>query len=336
MIKFYEKHIQGGQAVTTIAIFIFVAVRLLFVFSDDVTEPIHTGGGLLWQELEHLIKTVDLSVFLSGVFGAIIAMLLGWINNKYAIIRKRTSLPIAFVLLLFSINPFFIFMSAHYVAAIFLLLAMDALFASYQDSNSPRRGIDVGMYLALASLFITEYLIFIPLFIIGFGMLRSFSMKMFFSTLLPFILTYALVCGYFVVTNQVEKIIDQFNYEILDKVYILSVDSILSFVIATLGLFFLIGLTIDNRMHSYKDKIKVRECVAFFHLILIASFLIYCLSPIISLSEAVLIPLIVTLAFILARFWASATKKWKIFSFFLLFGVYSYFVIHNILSYFQL
>lgn len=335
MIKFYEKHIQGGQAVTTTAILIFVAIRLFFVFSDAVVEPIDINGGILWDELKQYIPSVDLSILLSGVFGVAVAMLLGLINNKYAIIRKRTSLPIAFVLLLFSINPFFFFMSAHYVAAIFLLLALDALFASYQESSSPRRGVDVGMYLAIASLFVTEYLIFLPLFIIGFAMLRSFSFKILFATLLPFILTYALVCGYFVVTSQMDKIIALFDYEILDTIYILSLDSILSFVIATLGLVFLFVLTIDNRMHSYKDKIKVRECVAFFHLILIVSFLIYCLSPILLLSESVLMPLVITLAFILARFWESATKKWKILSFFLLFAVYIYFVIHNTLTYFS-
>lgn len=335
MNKFYEKHIQGGQTLTVVALIIFVAVRLLFVFSDDVVTPEEIKGGVLWNELKHFIPSTDVSILLSGVFGAGVAMLLGWLNNKYAIIRRRTSLPIAFVLLLFSINPLFLFMSAHYVAVFFFLLAVDALFASYQDKESRRRGVDVGMYLTISTLFVTEYLMFIPLFIIGFGMLRSFSFKMFISMLLPFILTYALVVGYYAYADSMEVIVSQFNFEILDSVYILSLGSLLSSVIAVLGLVFLVTLTIDNRMNSYKDKIRVRECVAFFHLILIFSFLVYCLSPIASLSQAVLTPLCITLAFVLARFWETATRKWKIYSFFLLIGVYIYFLIHNMLTFFS-
>lgn len=330
MKRFYEKHIQGGQTLSIIAALIFIVVRLLFIFSDEVVEPIESQGGILWDELKHLIPSVDISILLSGVFGAGIAMFLGVLNNKYAIIRKRTSLPIAFVLLLLSINPYFIFMSAHYVAVFFLLLALDALFASYQDKSSCRRGVDVGMYLALGSLFVTEYLIFVPLFLVGLGMMRSLSFKMFLSVMLPFVFTSALAYGYYLYSNNLNAITDQFSFELLDNtVYILSLESVLSYTIAASALVFLFVLTIDNRMNSYKDKTMVRECVAFFYLILIFSFLLYCLSPIRLLSEAMLIPLMMTLAFVLARFWETATKKWKIYTFFLIFGVYLYFLIHN-------
>ena len=288
MKRFYERYIQDGQYVSIIAFLIFVGVRLFFAFADDSVLPVETYGGILWDKLVQLIPSPEVSVLLSSIFGLGLAMLLGWMNNKYAIIRERTSLPMAFILLLFSIEPRFVFMSPHYVAAVFLLLAMDALFASYQESKSQRRGVAVGMYLAVASLFVTEYLVFLPLFLIGFSMMRSFSGKVFLSTLLPYLLLYLLTVGCFMAVGDADRLLDVFDYEIQEQIYILSIDSIFGYVISALALVFFLILAIDNRMNNYRDKIKVRECVSFFYLLLIFSFLVYCLSPIERLSQTII------------------------------------------------
>lgn len=335
MNKFYERHIHGGQSVTIVAVLLFIAVRLISIFLGETSEYVSESGGILWGMLKEFIPSSEMSILLAGIFGVVIAILLSWINNKFALIRTRTYLPIAFVLLLLSISPYLIFLSPHYIAVLFLLLAIEALFSSYQSPNAQRNGIAVGMYLAIASLFVTEYLIFLPLFLIGFSMMRCFSQKVFWATLLPFVLTYALVYSYLIFVNQTDLVQHTFNFEIQEVIHLLSFETILPYVVAILAFIILCILVIDNRMNSFKDKIRVRESVLFIYMLLIISFLGYYLSPILSLSEALLMPLFIEISFILARFWETSSGKWKIYSFFIFMGGYFYFVGHNILTYFS-
>lgn len=336
MIKFYNRNIKGGRVLGVIALLVFFAIRLFFIFFDQNLLSLDIGGGILWGQLKSLIPSVDISILLSGVCGILIALTIAWINNKYAIIRVRTLLPSAFVLLLLSIDPHFVVMSPHYIAAIFFMLSVDALFASYQDEKGQRWGIDVGIYLSLASLFVTEYLLLIPLFVIGFSMMRSLSFKMFFALLLPLILVYFLVYSICFSLGSLDLFYAQFDFELLDNIYVLSSSSSIStHLLAVFGILFLVVLAIDNRLNNYKDKTRVRDCVAFAHLTLMFLFIVYCLSPIQAISMSVLIPLLITMAFVLARFWETATDSWKIYSFFVMLLLYIYFMFHNIVTFFS-
>lgn len=318
MNNFYTRHVVKRHTVIVVASLVFIIQRLIFLFGGG--GELQTGGGFLWQEFSWFIPTAEISVVLSSICVILIAVYLSHINNALALIRNRSSLLIAFVLLLFSLSPRMMVMSHYYLGAIFFLLALHALLDSYQSHSSNRNAVQVGLYLAIGSLFVPDLILSLPLFLIGFSIMRSNSLRVFLGVVCSMTLVYLLLFSWFAFTNKVDSFLSIFSFELSDGFFVQSLFD-MEMIILGVGGITLFTVIINYYLNDFKDKIRVRESNAIFYMFSVVFLFTFFLSPIHSISESVLYPLLITLSFIFAHFFATAESKWKAYFFYVFLAV---------------
>jgi len=84
--------------------------------------------------------------------GFLIASLISSLNSRFTLIRQRSSLPFIIPLFLLSIHPWFLVMTADYIAVIFILIAFFPLLKSYQASDVNLYSFQSAILIGVASL----------------------------------------------------------------------------------------------------------------------------------------------------------------------------------------
>lgn len=123
----------------------------------------------------------------------------GWgifkINETFSLSHYRTYLPFLFYLLFQVTNPSLQFVSEGSFAALFGIPAIALLFAAYQQERAAEQAFWVGLFVSLTTLFWTKALLYLPLFLVGFWIMRSWRLKVFLGLLIglacPFWLQFA-------------------------------------------------------------------------------------------------------------------------------------------------
>lgn len=327
MKTFYTRNIIEGRAVAIVALLFFVISRMIVAFFGDL--DYHVEGGLLWQFFNKIIVSQQVSVLLSSISVLGIAFYLSHLNTHFALIRRRSSLPLVITLLIFNISPELLVMSPHYLGLFFFLIALRYLLESYQSFSSAQYGAAVGFSLALGSLFVPELLVLWILFIIGFFLMRSSSIRTILASLLSIGMVYFSLFSYYYITDQVDSFFLLFNQEIGDSIFLATLN-IKQIITLSVSFIILIVVIVNYYMNHFKDKIRIRASISSFHLIGIGSILIYLLAPIHSISQAVFYPLLAVLSFLLAHFFSVAESKWKIYFFYAFIATYAIFYFWNI------
>ena len=324
ILRSYKKNVAEGLGFVIFSIIFGIIMRGVYFFS--IPNPaIYTDGlpgGYLWNLVSPLFSNPIISLLGSTVCVVLIIIILAHINTKYVLIRRKTSLHIAFCILLFSCHPGMIFMNANYISAIFVLAAISRMFGSYSTNRKSKSALEVSFIIALGSMFNLGLILFFPVFWIGLALMRSFGFRAFFASLFSIFCVYLPAYTYFLFTNQVELFLSPFelvNANTLSQLPILGFEYP-DWAIVGFTFFLIVTILVYNYMINYKDKIRVRALVSSLNLIVVFSFIVL-LFVNINIGNALYILLAVG-TLLLTHFFALAEERWIAYLFYLSIIIY--------------
>jgi len=211
------------------------------------------------------------STIIGFLFTLLISFLLVQLNTSFSFIRVRSLLLFFFFIVLIGSNISLHSFDFSQFGSIFLLLALWQLFSIYQQKQPVLETFNIGLFLALGSLFSIELLLFIPIFLIGTQRLNALTARTFLSTIIGIACPYILILGItYLVSNNIRPYIElylsQFNFSINLHFDYIS-------IIYLLTLFLTGALSIFNLVNDpFSNKIKVSRMLGF-----ISFGFIYCI-----------------------------------------------------------
>lgn len=319
ILRSYKKNIAEGLGFVIFSIVFGVIVRAIyfFTFSNTSIHSENTLNGYLWEPIAPLFANPFVSLLSAVASLAVIILILAHINTKYVLIRHKTSLHLAFCILLFSSLPDMVFMNVGYISVIFILIAISRMFGSYSVVKKSKSALEVGFILALGSLFAPGLLMFLPVFWIGLGMMRSFNFRAFLASLFSILCVYFPVYAYFLLANRTDMFLYPFmsgNDQMLSQLPI-SHFQFVDWLILGFTVFLLVVIFIYNYMTNYKDKIRIRALISSLNVIVLYSLIIFLLVNVNVASNLYILLAVFTL--LLAHFFVLAQEKWIVYLFYL-------------------
>lgn len=275
--KSYKKNIAEGNGILIFAIILALLVRLAYYFSFDFTGLKENTNGYFWTYLSPLFNKQLVSAICSTILTAGLATISAHINTTHVLIRRKTSLVPAIVILLFSCHPSFIYVSAEYISTLLFLLIIAMLFTSYNNGQKQISAFKSSFFLALGSLFSPLLLIYLPVLWVCLAMMRCMNFKSFIATLLGFFILYFPAFSFYLFTDNVEAFINPFTSITIQQLSEpMAIDlNIINWVILGFSLILLGIIITDNYINRHKDKIRTRAYLRLLSFIVIFSIIVF-------------------------------------------------------------
>jgi len=275
--RFYKNHIAEGKGILIFSIVLALLMRIIFVFTTDTTF-VDTEGGYLWQLLSEFSSNLLYSFIGSSVIVGAMALSVAHINTDFVLIRRRTLMPPAVIIFLFSCHPSFLWISPAYMGVLFLLLIVSILFSAYNDSIKAVAAFKIAFILSLGSLFAPVLLLYIPLSWLALIIMRCFNFKSLLASLFGAFVIYFPVFSFYLFTDNLAEFLAPF-------VVGLNIRNLISFPffdISTISLIFFVFIlillsiiTADNYINRHKDKIRIRAYLSLLTFLTILSFVFF-------------------------------------------------------------
>lgn len=276
-IRSIQKEIASGKRVLIVAVIFAIAVRVLFFLYGNLPEYNYSDVGYMWGVISSLFDNLLVSMLVNMVAVSFIAGLVSFMNSRFVLIREKTSLPEAFFILFLSSHPFFLITTPYLIGVIFIIGAAYHLFNTYNSPQKTFTCANIIFELTLASLFVTQVLVFCLVFFIGFAMMRNLTLKSLLSSFTTILFVYVPVAFYFFATENMDAFLLPFRDFGMDSLFRFPFMNfeIRDWVILSVGVLYVIFLCIANYMSSYKDKILIRTYINFLSVLTIFSLLFY-------------------------------------------------------------
>ncbi|MDH6310109.1 hypothetical protein M2451_003001 [Dysgonomonas sp. PFB1-18] len=274
--KSYKKYIAEGKAILFYSIAFAILMRVIYYLNFDLSVEV-VSNGYLWKPLSLLFSNPLVSLLANSVFTAGLALLAENINTQHVFIRRRTWLPSAFLILLFSCHPSFVVISPGFISSIFFLFIIFILFASYNSEIKQIPTFKVSFMIALGSLFSPVLLAYMPIIWISLGIMRCFNFKSFLVSLLAIFIIYFPAFSFYLFSSNLEGFLAPFVSIGLSDL------SNFTFLGFNIGHWIILGFSVillsiilsDDYINRHKDKIKIRAYLSMLGLIVIFSMLFY-------------------------------------------------------------
>ena len=322
-IKLYKRNIVENKNLVLFSILLTIVIRLvIFYFTDATLHNEHIGGGYLWTgALTDFLSRGTISFTISTLFVFIISFYASQLNAKHGLIRNRTYLIYIFGSLILSSHPVFIYMTPYYISTLAFLICTDLLYSSYQDKTGSRNAYAIGFVIGVSSLFSFNFLMYLPLFWIGFSLMRILKFKNLIISILGVATIYWLTFVFFLWQNNIAGFLSPFEhlYPLLNN----SIETIPLMgegLLVVIAFALLITISLDYQANSFRDKIRIRANIQFLHitsLFSIIAFFFIILDPTLNLYI-----LSCSITILLAHFFTLAEQKWKIIIFYILILIY--------------
>jgi len=321
-IRYYKRYIVENKNLVLITIIIALIFRgcVYLIHTDPLTYS-YTPGYLWSTAIDNfLVEHRNISALIAILFTAIIAFYSGYLNNKHKLIRSRTYLVYVFCILFFSSHPVYIYMSPQYVSTLLLIISTDILLGSFQRTDSSGKAYSIGFLIASASLFTPSALIYIPVFWIGFRVMRCFKIKAIVTSLLGIISVYWIIFFYYLWQQDLNSFLEPLEqlYPIFSN-YIKDI-SIASIIILAFCLILLMIAMVSYFNNSYKDKIQTRANLYFFYMIALFSLLSFLFIN--NTPTLYLYIFAFSCSLLFSHFFSLILEKWKVTFFYLSITLY--------------
>lgn len=248
-----------------------------------------------------------LSVILSAVLTLLLAFLMELLISRYQFIRIRTRLPaILFVVL---IGGFVGVHSLHpvYFAAIFLLLALFRLFATFDQLKAYTGLFDVGMLLGIGALFYLHLVFLLPAFLFGVLILsRGTPWRSYFVLVIGFLLPFIFALSYFFFFDRFQELIDLFVLSVTTNINHLANNLSLQVYLGAL-VFFTIIASVDIAQHYDSKKVSSRKYFTVLFLVFVFSLAAFVLVP--ATSQEMLVITTIPVTFLLSNFFVFLNRR---------------------------
>lgn len=244
--------------------FLLIYISLLHlspIWIDDNWEPAAYGVAADWFYSQFGFKSTIAQV-MAGLLLFIQAFVLVRIDIQHKLSKEPTLFAGVFLILVASISVPFLHLSPYYFANVFLLLAISSVLSVYRKSDSTGGIFNAGFFIAMASLFVPTYLIFIFLIYAGLNLLRGFNLLERIMVLFGVITVYFLTFAFFFWNNDLNTLWDLQWYQAFD---FLSIRGGNTFTLIHLGLLsallllsiFFRGQIIGKKVMQVQRKIDV-------------------------------------------------------------------------------
>lgn len=190
VVRIFRTYIVEGRFIPLIVSVGVIGMRAALFFRGEKIPVVYNDTGYLWRYFSHLFADPLVSVVASTISVFLIASLISSLNSRFTLIRSRSTLPFAIPLFLLSLHPWFLVMTADYVAVIFILIAFFPLLKSYQTPDATLYSFRSAILIGVASLFQIHAIVLLPLWWRGELSMRRPQFRSFLSSLFGFCLVY--------------------------------------------------------------------------------------------------------------------------------------------------
>lgn len=314
MIRQYKKHIAENRNLIYFSTLIALLLRWVsFGFVEETAVKVYDDS-FLWAFISPLFSNVYVSAISAFLFSIVLSLYILRLNDKYALIRIRTALPYVFLIFLTSCMPSLLYMSPYYLVLLFVLFLVDVLYSSYRKEKVADVAFRIGFLLALGSMFSFDFLLYIPLFWLGFVIVRSFNYKAIFAFLLGMLMVYWIAAFGYIYIHGFENPLGEWlnkwsNYSfpsINDR-------TIAYWVILVINTLIIAFIIIHYYVYSYKDKVQTRAYISFVNFLFVYSLL---LSIVLLLNPGVsILMLLMASSFIYSHYFALIDQKGSVYFF---------------------
>lgn len=217
VVRLFKHYFVEARYTWLIVSCLVVIMRLFLFLHVGMPRTHHSDTGLAWRYLSRLFSSDWISFVAATGCVFVIAWIMNVLNGVFALIRTRSSLPFTVPLLFFSVHPYFLPMSADYLATILLLLAFFPLLGSYQKHEFNSLAFKSGVLIGLAGAFQLFALTVVLLWWRGVLSMRKIHVKSFISFVLGILLVFWCFFGLFFYFDALPDFIQSF-YVVSDVV----------------------------------------------------------------------------------------------------------------------
>ena len=256
---------------------------------------------ILYQPINYLLGNSPFASHLTAlIFIILLAFLILKLNVQYAFIRSRSFLPPSLFVLITSGMPDLRAMHPVYPAALFLILAVDRIFNTYDKESIHSNAFDSGVFLAIGSLFYFNLVFFFPLLWIGFIILRpNVNWREYILTTLGFILPWVAALAYYLITNSTEELVQTIKSNFVLHQVFLRDNLPMQIYVGYLIILTLLGSVFLLSQYDGK-KISSRRYFKTFFWIFLISVILISANP--AVSEEIIIILAIPLTYLISNY----------------------------------
>ena len=256
---------------------------------------------ILYKPLSYLVGTnVLLNNIIALLFTILLAFLILKLNVQYAFIKLRTFLPPSLFILITSGMPDLHAMHPVYPALLFLVLAIDRIFNSFDKEIIHSNAFDAGIFLAIGSLFYLNLAFFFPLLWFGFIIIKpNVNWREYILTTLGFVLPWLAALTYYLIAGRENELWYMLQMNFTSHQSFLKENLPIQIYVGFLVLLTLLGSVF--LLSQYDDKrISSRKFFKVFFWIFLISIILMAANPVV--SQEIIIILALPLTYLISNY----------------------------------
>lgn len=282
----------------------FIAIALWFnSFMDSATYPFFEGENMmiLYQPFNYFLAGSPIASDVTAlIFVILLSFLVLKLNVQYSFIRSRSFLPPSLFVLLISGIPDLRAMHPVYPAALFLILAIDRIFSTYDKESIHSNAFDSGVLLAVGSLFYFNLVFFFPVLWFGLIIVRpNVNWREYILTTLGFILPWGAAMAYYLITGTTEELVQTVKSNFVSHQFFLKDNLPMQIYSGFLILLTLLGSFFLLTQYDGKKISSRRYFKTFFWIFLVSAILVVA-SP--AVSEEIIIIMAIPLTYLISNY----------------------------------
>ena len=253
---------RTNQFFASILLFIYAAIvrASAFIIPSD-WQPSNSGflSEMMYQWIDVNSSTANiLAIVLIGIQ----ATFLNLIITQYRMAKEISLFPGLFYILLSSFVPDFLHLSPILMANTFYIMALYEMYSSYKQFSSADKNYNIGLWIAIGSLFYFPYAFFLLLGWIGLGILRAFKIKERIMMILGFLTPYIFALTHAYVYNYIDLFFPKYIYSNLSFFDLQPIDSIEGYVILIVFIIMIIITLLSMNQYEKRKNIQVQKNIS--------------------------------------------------------------------------
>lgn len=266
--------------ITPLSVALLIAVSIacwIIGYLKSVGYPIteDNDSTIIWNILLRHIPNIETAYILGFLLLVAGGFFVQRANYALILLRERTMMPFWIYFLLGSTNSDFFPIRESSFGVFFFVMALYQLFISYHNPDARNRAFNAGWHIGLGSLLWAYLLWFLPLLWIGMYKLRSYSLKMVFSSFIGTLAVYWFIFGWcvwsgdYTILETTAGILLNFNPMNFPDT---NLTGWLSIIYTTI---LVIIASANILTHEYEDNLRSRQLLSFLMITALWSFVMF-------------------------------------------------------------
>jgi hypothetical protein len=256
---------------------------------------------ILYKPISILLeKNLLLNNIVALIFIILLAFLILKLNVQYSFIKGRTFLPSSLFVLITSGVPDLHAMHPVYPAALFLVLAIDRIFNSFDKEIIHSNAFDAGIFLAIGSLFYLNLIFFFPILWFGFIIIKpNVNWREYILTTIGFSLPWLAALAYYTIAGKQDELFYTLQMNLTSHQIFLRESLAIQIYVGYLVLLTILGSFFI--LSQYDDKrISSRKFFKVFFWIFLISVILIIANP--AVSQEITIILAISLTYLISNY----------------------------------